>query len=217
MLSVSHAHEASPWLPWLMMPGFFSPIIVAASVLVASAMDRAVNPVHQSISLLMDGPGKGLLEWGLVLSGLCMLANAWGFLRGMANGIRLAFWQALLGAGLMLSGIFMQHHLPTARQWALPSPWGPLTPIGLVHVGGATLLYCALVGSCWAVFRLSDSAVVTSAAVLVGLCLALLLVGFLVTAATRGPSGLFERFVAALGILWEFLVMTLGWRWVHHA
>jgi hypothetical protein len=194
--------------------GLAAPGIVAAGILIASFRNRAVNPLHQSISLLMDGPGRDLLEASLLVAGSCVLWTAWAIFRGVSHGVFLALFQGLLGFGVMASGAFMQHHLPPAHQWAVPSPWGALTPIGLIHVAAAAVLYTALVGTCWAVGHCAQVQAITRIAHGTGLGLIVLLVLFVFTAVVHGPSGLFERLVAAVGIGWEYGLMFIVWHWV---
>ncbi|MCY0880048.1 MAG: DUF998 domain-containing protein [Firmicutes bacterium] len=201
------------WPRWTLLFGFAAPAIVAAGVLVASVRNRAVNPIHQSISLLMDGPGRDLLEASLLVAGGCVLWTAWAMFRGVSHGVSLALSQGILGLGVMATGAFMQHHLPRPHQWAVPSPWGPLTPVGLVHVAAATVLYAALVGTCAAVLARARGRAVKGLAFGTGIALVLLLALFLVTAVLHGPSGLFERLVAAVGIGWEYGFLFIVWHW----
>lgn len=203
-----------PWPRWTLVVGFLAPALVGASVLIASLRTRAVNPVHQSISLLMDGPDRDWVEASLMVAGGCLLWVAWVVFRGIARGAALAVTQGALGLGGLATGAFMQHHLPPPHQWAVPSPWGPLTPIGLVHVGAAAVLYTALVGTCAAVWARAPGRRGRWAAGVTGGVLVALLILFVATAVMHGPSGLFERLVAVVGLVWEYGVLVMIWHWL---
>jgi hypothetical protein len=191
------------WERHLLWSGVLAPLVTAVAIIKASNVDRAVNPLHQSISLLMDGPARHFLEVALIASGGLVLLNAWAMGRVVARSRALSRFQALAGAGLATTGLFMQHHLPTLHQFAVPSPWGPLTPVGIGHVGGAAILYAALVGSCWAEMRRAHRALGRWVSGVTGLLLTLLLIVFLVTAVANGPDGLFERIIAVVAVMWE--------------
>lgn len=194
---------ARVWERYLLWLGIAAPLMVGGAVINVSVEEPSVNPLEQSISLLLDGPAGRLLRVALIVGGALLVIYAWGLRRTQVHNLLVAKSQAISGAGLMITGFFMQHGLAPLHGIRIPSPWGYLTGIGTLHIIGAAIFYVALVFS--AVFagqavdrRVAQWYSLASAAAMIGL-----LAVFILTAALNGPSGLFERLVGSIALVWE--------------
>jgi hypothetical protein len=192
--------------------GVAAPLVVTAVDVVETFMHTTVNIWNQSISLLSEGPGGGLQRWGLALSGLLTLVFALAMSRVWRQARGVICSQAVLGVGLMVAGLFIQQGLAPANVWRIPSPWGYLTFVGIVHIVGSGVLYAALALSCWlTAFALPHKRIWRRAvwySALSGLALVLLVPTFVLLAGDGGPSGLVERLAALVGAGWQ---VWLAW------
>jgi len=201
---------------WLLWSGALAPLVVAASIIEESVVRKAVNPWRQSISLLSEGPHGYVERFGLILGGLLMLVFAWSLypVWDHSHSRRVARAQAATGVGLILTGAFIQQGLAPKRGLRIPSPWGALTLVGVVHIIAAGLLYGAAVASCIAVMRAlpqrpsSQSAWRYCRATAVSILL--LLPAFVVAAGSGGPAGLLERLTALFATVWELWFVRLA-------
>ncbi len=191
----------------LLWAGVLGPLVVTAAVVSESFTHGAVNPWQQSISLLSEGAAGTLLRLSLVLGGVFTMLFAWALHRVWAQAAALFRSQLAMGIGLVVTGLFIQQGLAPPGDFRIPSPWGYLTPVGVVHILGAAVLYLAIVASCWAVARSLPAdgrwrrpAWYSGAT---GLAIAVLLPAFVVAAGVGGPSGLLERLAAVLAVAWE--------------
>lgn len=192
---------------YLLWSGIAAPVLVSGGVLVESLARPTVNPIRQSISLLIEGSSGRFLRIALVLGGLLMCLYAWSFNRCWRRSGPLALSQTGVGIGLILTGVFIQQGPAPRDRFRIPSPWGFLTAIGAMHVLGALILYSAVMASCLVLTRDNPdypirgasrrysqaNAAVMAAALLV----------FVITATDDGPSGLFERIAGTLALTWQ--------------
>ncbi len=201
--------KSSPrkWERYGLWLGIVAPIMVGGAVVNVSMAEPSVSPVEQSISLLLDGPAGRLLRLTLIIGGALLVIYGWALSRIHVH-LLVAKSQAISGAGLMITGFFMQHGLASLHGFRIPSPWGYLTAIGTLHIIGATIFYGALVLS--AIF--AAGAMQVKGAHWYSMASAIAMLGFLavfiVTAALHGPSGLFERIVGVVALAWELWLAT---------
>ncbi len=178
--------------------------------------EPAVSAGRQSISLLSEGARGGLLREGEVLAGLLVLLFAWGLSRRAAAPRALLWAELGVGMGLSLTGLFIEQHLPAPGAFRVPSPWGYLSRVGMVHIAAALLLYTSLFGAALA-SALKPSPVggrgfrvISGAAAIL---LIVLLPAFVAVAGTGGPSGWLERAAALVAMGWqEALAVSAGRR-----
>ncbi|PSR22100.1 MAG: hypothetical protein C7B45_08350 [Sulfobacillus acidophilus] len=198
---------------WL---GIVAPVMVGGAVVNVSMAEPSVNPLKQSISLLLDGPAGRLLRLALIMGGALLILYGWGLSRVHVQ-LLVAKSQAVSGVGLMITGFFMQHGLAPLHGIRIPSPWGYLTGIGTLHILGATIFYLALVMS--AIFAAQGMGVKGAQWYSMATAIAMLglLAVFIVTAATHGPSGLFERLVGMIALAWELWLATTAMTHQRHS
>jgi len=203
----------SHFLASLLWCGILAPLLVAVVDVAETFMHTGINIWQQSISLLSEGPGGGVQRWGLTLSGLLTLLFAVALGHVWRRARRLMWSESLLGGGLMVAGLFIQQGLAPASAWRIPSPWGYLTLVGVIHIAGSAVLYAALAGSCLltaAVLpRTREWRRAVGYSVVSGVLLILLVPTFVVVAGDGGPSGLLERLAALAGAGWQVWFASL--------
>ncbi len=203
----SHEHHPIARERRFLWAGMGAPMLVAAAVLGESFARPQVNPLRQSVSMLIEGPEGKWLRLALVCGGLLLLLFAWALnQRGIAD--RAVFWgQAVSGTGLAMVGLFIQQGPAPESGLRVPSPWGYLSGIGLLHIAGALLLYGGVIASCLAAAPLLRVAPGGGSAYDYslgnGIAMGAALLIFVGMAAWGGPAGLMERVAGALGAIWE--------------
>lgn len=204
--------DAGAWL-WA---GAVAPLLLAAAIVWDTVREPSVSAGRQSISLLSEGARGGVLRGAEVLSGVLVLLFAWSL--SHRPGIGRALWRAEMGVGvgLALSGLFIEQHLPLPGAFRVPSPWGYLTRVGMVHIGAACLLYISLLVAALAAARQPAPGAgrrLRLVSAVAALLLAALLTAFVAVANGGGPSGWFERAAALVAIAWqEALCLSLARR-----
>jgi hypothetical membrane protein len=209
------AHAVKRYSDWRLWCGVAGPLLVVSSIVVVSFLKPSVSLWRQSISLLSEGP-HGLIERiGFILGGLLTfvfadaLRQVWGRYRVVIAT------QRVMGIGLVAVGVFIQQGLAPPHQFHIPSPWGALTFIGILHILASGVLYVAIIVSGLAVTRpLRDSHSGRSAALYStasALAILLLLPAFIVAAALNGPSGLLERLVGLIAAIWQVWLTRTAW------
>lgn len=196
--------------------GAAAPLVVVVAVITASLRDPSVNLWQQSISLLSEGPRGDVERLGFVIGGLLTLAYATVLRRVWASQPSVARSQIAIGVGLLAAGIFIQQGIAPKYGVRVPSPWGALTIVGIVHVLASGVLYAALVLSARAVaralaFEHAGRRAIWYAA-LSAIAIVVLLPAFVAAAAVDGPSGLLERLAALVAVSWQFWLTYIVWR-----
>ena len=171
-----------------------------------------------ALSLLTLGEGGWMQRANLALSGLMVLAAAYGIVRAIRSGrgLAIATLAAVYGAGLILSAIFppdpMAGFPPDAEAGATASTAGILHlvfgALGFIALAAAALAYAAWMraesvpGSRWPAIGLA----------------VLVVVGFVGGAAlATSPAGVALLWLAVLaGWLWLALACARIYRWVPH-
>lgn len=204
---------------YLLWTGAAAPFVVAVSVITASLRDRSVNLWQQSISLLSEGPRGGVERLGFVVGGVLTLVFATMLRRVWASQPSVARSQTAIGVGLLAAGTFIQQGIAPIHGVSVPSPWGALTVVGILHIAASGLLYVALVVSGLAVARAlavdRGERRAIQYSTLTALAIVVLLPAFVVAAAVHGPSGLFERVAALVAVSWQWWLTYTVWRRRH--
>ncbi len=207
------------WAERLLWSGVLAPLVVAAAIIEESLVQKSVNWHQQSISLLSEGPRGDVLRLGLAAGGLLVILFAWSLHRIWRDARAVARAQGAIGTGLIFTGVFIQQGLAPKHSVRIPSPWGPLTVVGIIHIVAAGVLYGAAVWSCRALLRSLPKIRRWQAAwrycAATAVAMSLLVPAFVVSAGIGGPAGLLERLAGLLAAVWEVwfggLLLTRGW------
>ncbi len=213
--------EQPEWQPksrhlrrWMLWSGLAAPLCVATSIVAASLARPSISLMHQSISLLSEGPQGFFERLGFVIGGILILlfAGAVHQLWPMARSLVTA--QRATGGGLLAAGLAIQQGPAPAHGFRIASPWGTLTGVGVVHIVAAAVFFGALVISCLTVAQMLYSnprwrhqafySAFSGAAIM------LLLPAFVITADLGGPSGGLERLAGFVAALWQIWLV----RWL---
>lgn len=186
--------------------GLVSPLLLAAAMVEATVAHTGGTWWQQSISLFSEGPSGLIQRVAFVVAGALTGVFSWALFDGGAPRV-LGWTQALIAGGLVVTGAFIQEGLAPLHGLNVASPWGNLTLVGLIHVGGAAVLYAAIVAAGLAtahVLREGAQQKWTrrwSWGSAIGV--AMLLLAFILATTDNGPAGLLERLAVALALLWE--------------
>ncbi len=191
----------------MLWSGVAAPLCVATSIIVSSLINPSVNLMRQSISLLSEGPHGFFERAGFVIGGTFIVAFAWTVRKLWPQAQSLARTQTAAGGALVVTGLAIQQGLAPTHGFRIPSPWGALTKMGVIHVVAAGVFFGALIVSCGTVAQglLTNPQWRRPAAysLFSGAAIALLLPAFVVTADLGGPAGALERLAGLVGALWE--------------
>jgi hypothetical protein len=192
---------------WLTLSGAAAPLVLAGAILAETVRERGVSAGQQSISLLSEGAQGGLLRLAEVVAGVLTILFAAGLFRAWSRRRGVPRAEAGVGLGLILTGLFIQQHLPPAGVFRVPSPFGYLTAIGLVHIVGAIVLYVSLFLAGMTAARAYPPSrpwgIMRTASALQAIGLVVLLPAFVVAAGLNGPSGWLERGAALVAVIWQ--------------
>jgi Protein of unknown function (DUF998) len=201
---------------WLLASGVIGPVLFVVMFLIEGAIRPDYDPMRTFVSQLSLGDQGWLQIANFVVSGLLIVAFAFGLRRVVASG-RASRWGpimvGLVGLGLIVSGVFVTDpalgYPPGAPPGLTASPSGH----GLVHLLGALFVFGGLpVASFVFARRFRAQAdrpwMIYSATSTVGL----LLFYFAATASAssagplRGVAGLLQRVSIGIGFAWITLL-----------
>lgn len=195
--------------------GMASPLLVALAMVEATVAHHGGVWWQQSISLFSEGPAGVPQRVAFGVGGVLTGAFSWGLFRTTAPRV-MSWSQAGIALGLIVTGAFIQQSLAPGQGFSVPSPWGLLTLVGLIHVAGAGLLYAAIVVSCFGTARaLTHRRGAERAGAFSGwsgVGVTVLLLAFMLATTDNGPAGLLERLAVILALTWEaWLARCFGW------
>lgn len=143
----------SPIALFLIGCGAFGGALFAVTYLIEGATRPGYDAVQYAISVLSLGPGGWAQQVNFVVFGILALASAVGWRMALAPGIG-RFWypflKAIIGAGLVVDGIFSQD--PVAG-YPVGAAVGVMTTHAVVHTLAAFVTITAIAVSCFVLAR----------------------------------------------------------------
>ena len=190
----------------LLPSGVLGPVVFVASFLVQGTLRPGYDPLRHPVSSLAIGPGGWAQTATFVLSGLLILAFAWGLCRA-ERGRWTPVLIGLVGCGLVGAGVFTCDPIGGYPPW-LPDP-APRTAHGIAHDLFSLPVFTALPAACLVMARRfaragrrgwASYSAVTAVAFWTFFVLAIL--GFEQVPAFVATGGLWQRLALVVGLGW---------------